>query len=168
MPKRSEVAIVVLWIALLAAAGLATKYALAAALDAVSKVVVAVLAGFFVLMAAVLTHALAEHRERALEARRRKQERYADILERLGPYLRESSQSSDNFSAAVLNASIVGAPGVLRAIRKFRNTKHTAELDEIILAMRSDLEMPHVENEMISTAGLFPTQTQKGLREAAD
>jgi len=75
-------------------------YGLSVTLDAVSKIVVAVITGAFGIATAVVTHALTVQRERDAEQLRRKQERYAQILERLSPYIRNRGDPTDGFATA--------------------------------------------------------------------
>lgn len=107
--SRKNLPVAILWLLLLLGVAGATVYGLQVALDAVSKVIVAVLAGVFGLLAAVLTHALARERERETEWTRLKQQKYSVILSKLAKYVRSNKEDADEFATAVLDAYLIAA-----------------------------------------------------------
>jgi len=141
--------------------GVAVFYGLSVTLDAVSKIVVAVITGAFGIATAVVTHALTVQRERDAEQLRRKQERYAQILERLSPYIRNRGDPTDGFATAVLHAYVVGAPAVAAGIRDFMSSRDGKTLDRVIAAMRTDLGMEPLAMET-SIQGLLPAGIPPG------
>lgn len=130
-----------LWAVFVVVAIAATMYGLKVVTDSVSKIVVAVVTGTFGIMVAIVTHAMTQLRERELEAWRKKQERYALILERLGSFVRDRTENNDTFASAVLQSYVVAAPSVIVAVRAFMRTPEAQSLDEVVTAMRSDLEL---------------------------
>lgn len=102
-----------------------------------------------------VNHILTVDREREADRLRRKQERYAAILEGLVPYIRSKGAEPDAFATAVLQAYIVGEPRVAHAIRMFTLDGTSERLDKIVSAMRADLGMEPLI-DLAPTAGLLP------------
>jgi hypothetical protein len=157
-----NVALAALWAIALLAGGLAVYYGLRVAVDAASKIFVAVITGIFGILAAYVTHVFSVQRERGAEQLRRKQERYSEILKALAPYLRSRGDDSDAFATAVLHAYVVGSPAVAEAIRNFMAARNVKSLDGVVSSMRSDLGMPRLD-EATTTASLLPTPPAKTL-----
>lgn len=78
---RSNLALGILWAAILLSALYFITVGLRVLAEPVSKVVVAILTGLFALIGAYVTHVLTTQREREAEQVRRKQARYEDILQ---------------------------------------------------------------------------------------
>jgi hypothetical protein len=152
---RSNHALVVLWGFILFTTAYFIIEGLKVITEPLSKVIVAVLTGLFVLIGAYLTHVLANQREREVEQIRRKQERYAQILEGLVPYIRSKGAKADEFAVPVLHAYVVGEKRVASAIACFLNKRTSENLDAIIRSMREDLGMENLE-EGTTTKNLLP------------
>ena len=155
--NRSNLAIAILWAAILLATGYFIVEGLKVLAEPVSKVIVAVLTGLFALIGIYVTHVLTTQREREAEQVRRKQERYAAILEGLVPYIRSKGAKADEFAVPVLHAYVVGDRRVASAISMFLEDRTADRLDAIVHSMREDLGMETLE-EGTSTKGLLPPQ----------
>ena len=136
---RSNLALAILWAAILLATGYFIVEGLKVLVEPVSKIIVAVLTGLFVLIGAYVTHVLATQREREAEQVRRKQDRYAAILEGLVPYIRSKGAKADEFAVPVLHAYVVGERRVVSAIARFLENRTSDQLDDIVRSMREDL-----------------------------
>ena len=127
---RTNLALGVLWAAIL----LVTAYFIVEGLkelaEPTSKIIVAVLTGLFALIGAYITHVLTTQREREAEQLRRKQERYAAILEGLFPYIRSKGIAADDFAKPVLHAYVVGDKRVASAINRFLQSRSAERLDD--------------------------------------
>lgn len=102
--RRTDLALVILWAAILLGAAYFIVVGLKVLAEPVSKIIVAVLTGLFALIGAYVTHVLTTEREREAEQTRRKQERYAGILQGLVPYIRSQGAGADEFAVPVLHA----------------------------------------------------------------
>jgi hypothetical protein len=151
MRMRPRLDVGILWGLFVLVAVAATLYGLKVVTDSVSKIVVAVITGAFGIMVAIATHALAELREREMEAWRKKQERYAGILERLGAYVRDHEQNNDAFATAVLQSYIVSAAPVIAKVRVFIDHRTAESLDGVVIAMRADLALAPIDAGSRST-----------------
>lgn len=151
---RSNLALAVLWGAILLATGYFMVVGLGVLVEPVSKIIVAVLTGLFALIGAYVTHVLTTQREREAEQVRRKQERYAEILQGMVPYIRSKGEN-DAFAVSVLHAYVVGHNSVAKAIAGFLAARTPDNLDAIVNSMRKDLGMEALQ-EGTSTAGLLP------------
>jgi hypothetical protein len=105
---RTNLALAILWAAILLVTAYFIVEGLKALAEPVSKIIVAVLTGLFALIGAYITHVLTSQREREAEQIRRKQERYAAILDGLVPYIRSEGADQDEFARSVLHAYVVG------------------------------------------------------------
>lgn len=138
---RTNIALAVLWAAILGATLYVAIQGLSVVLDATARIITAIITGLFVLIGAYVTHVLTTQRERETEQLRQKQERYASILDGLVSYIRNKGEDSDSFAMAVLHAYVVGDESVAEAIRKFTKDRTSQNLDQIVLSMRKDLGM---------------------------
>ncbi len=157
--EKSNLALAVLWAAIIGVTLYMLFYGLSVVVEATSKIVVAVLTGTFALVGAYVTHVLSIQKEREAEALRRKQERYAAILEGLVPYIRAKGADSDAFATAVLHAYVVGNRHVAEAIHQFIKERTSQNLDSIVHFMREDLGMEGLMG-VAPTAGLLPPPKQ--------
>ncbi|QDU11287.1 hypothetical protein [Gimesia aquarii] len=151
---RSNIAIAILWIAILLATGYYIVEGLKVIAEPVSKIIVAVLTGLFALIGVYFTHVLTTLREREADQVRRKQERYAAILEGLVPYIRSDGDKADEFAVPVLHAYVVGERRVASAIARFLEDRTSKKLDTIVSSMRVDLGMEPLDPDT-STEGLL-------------
>jgi hypothetical protein len=152
---RSNLALAILWAAILLVTGYFIVEGLKTLAEPVSKIIVAVLTGLFALIGAYVTHVLTTQREREAEQVRRKQERYAEILQGLVPYIRSQGAKADEFAVPVLRAYVVGDKQVALAIARFLTARTFENLDAIVASMRRDLGMETLADGT-STRGLLP------------
>jgi hypothetical protein len=155
----TNLGLAVLWAAILLTTAVFIVRGLRELAEPTSKIIVAVLTGLFALIGAYITHVLTTQREREAEQLRRKQERYAAILEGLVPYIRSKGANVDEFAKPVLHAYVVGERRVASAINRFLESRTAQGLDEIVRAMREDLGMEPLEKST-STEGLLPAPQQ--------
>ncbi len=153
--SKANVYLAVLWLLIIGMILYMVLYGLSVVVDATSKIVVAILTGLFVLAGAFITHVLALQKDREAEVLRRKQERYAAILEGLVPYIRAKGMESDAFATAVLHSYVVGDKWVAEAIHQFVKERTSERLDKIVYWMRKDLGMEDLMG-VAPTAGLLP------------
>jgi hypothetical protein len=158
---RNNIALAILWGAILWAAVWFVVEGLKVFAEPVSKIIVAVLTGLFALIGAYVTHVLAIQKEREVEQLRRKQERYAAILEGLVRYIRSQGSNVDEFAKPVLHAYVVGDKRVASTINRFLESRTHERLDAIIIAMREDLGMEAL-TEDTSTKDLLPAPKPPG------
>jgi len=155
---RTHIALAILWTVILGATLYVAVQGLSAVLDATSKIIAAIITGLFALIGAFVTHVLTTQRKREAEQLRRKQDRYASILDGLVPYIRSQGEDTDAFAMAVLHAYVVGDESVAEAIRDFTKTRTAENLDEIVQSMRADLgmkQLPQIQGSSF-TSGLLP------------
>lgn len=159
--KRSDVALALLWLVILLAAAYFVAAGVRTLAEPVSKIIAAVLTGLLALIGAYVTHVLATQREREKDQMQRKQERYAEILQGLVPYIRSKGAKADEFAVPVLHAYVVGSKQVASDISRFLANRTTDSLDAIVASMREDLGMEKLEKGT-STRGLLPAPDQVG------
>lgn len=155
-----NIGIAVLWDLFIFVAAKTVTSVLQAATASLAKVAIAVLTGVFALIGAVVTHALNARHDRELDDLRRKRDSYASILNLIAPFVRAQSETSEALTTALLQATIVGTPRVASAVRAFLEDKAAAKLDEVLAAMRDDLDMAPAS---IRTTGLFPAKKTDSL-----
>jgi hypothetical protein len=169
---RFRYGVAVLWLLFFAGAIIAVIFGLRVVTDNVGKILVAIITGTGGVMVAIVTHALAQARERELEEWRRKQERYAKILAQLAGYVRSRPESKDEFAAAVLESFLIASLPVIRAVHVYMRVHDANALDDVVAAMREDLGLPKVsapasdaqaQSSGDLTVGLFPPATVDGL-----
>ena len=157
---RSSLPLAILWVAILLTTVYFIVEGLKVAAEPTSKIIAAVLTGLFALIGGYITHLLATERERGAEQLRRKQERYAKILDGLIPYIRDPDAKAVKFANPVLHAYVASDKRVASAIHSFLNARTSANLDAIINSMRKDLRMEALESST-STEGLVPAKEPK-------
>lgn len=153
--NKTNLYLAIIWLLVFGVTLYMIFHGLSVVIEATSKIIVAILTGMFVMAGAFLSHILAQQKEREAEVLRRKQERYAAILEGLVPYIRAKGADSDAFATAVLHSYVVGDIWVAEAIHQFINERTSENLDRIIYWMRKDLGMEDLMG-VAPTAGLLP------------
>lgn len=131
-------AVVGIWAVVLILAAWAGIYAVTSSLDAVTKVMVAVVGGAAVLLGAILTHALTSLREQKIELQRQRQTNYGILADRLVPFVR-APERSDELTQAHLYSWVVGSPEVIDCTGRFVKTRSEDNLRALLVAMRRDI-----------------------------
>jgi len=159
--KGARIAQAILWFAILGATLYMAIHGLSVIVDSTSKIVAAILTGLFGLVGAYVTHVLSVQSQRDAERLRRKQDCYAEIMQRLVPYIRSKGEGADELAPAVLYSYVVADETVAKAICDFTKSRTSDKLDEIVESMRKDLGMPSL-NGVAPTTGLLPPPSSVG------
>ncbi|MGD0767542.1 MAG: hypothetical protein ABSB42_04885 [Tepidisphaeraceae bacterium] len=105
------------------------------------QTIAAIIAAIAGLLTTMLTQAFIRAGEQEAARVRALQERYAEILRNIGPFLRSGGAQSnaDALAAEYLIACTVAAPQVVGCVNQFMKTRNSGSLGNLIRAMRKDL-----------------------------
>lgn len=116
-------------------------------IEASASIFAAIISGSVLIMGGILTHLTTELRAQHAERRARRREIYYRVLGKLAPLIRNSAVS-DDFVTVYCETCIVGSHDVTQSmanlITKAKDGIPYDELTNLLLAMRSDLELPAV------------------------
>ena len=157
-------AILLLWATFLFVAAGATYYGLVIVADSAARILVAVVAASAGIMTAVVSHSLQRLRELELERLRKREDNYANIVQKLAEFLRDPDGKMDDFTSLHLLTWVVGSPDVVRLTRGFMRERHHERLDMLLIAMRRDLHMSEEGLQSLSTKGLIGTVVHEPTR----
>lgn len=156
MPGRlRDLPIVVVWLLLLIVIVVALWTGiLIETLQALGEGLAAVISGAFLLLAAILTHALNVSREQQLNHEREMQKNYASVLGQIGDLIRGGA-SSDAFSVVHLQSWVWGSPAVIRATQVLLDVSKSpdvetkrAALERLVREMRNDAGLPEAPDDL--------------------
>ncbi len=120
----------------------------------------ALIAGAVTLMAAVLTHTLAQLREQRQQQQELKQSNYSELLEVAAKYVRKPSDNRDNLDKAHMLSWVVGSKEVIKATQEFTEEQDDVALRKLLEAMRQDIGLSKVPNAL--EPNVFPPQEAPG------
>lgn len=128
-------------------------------IDAMGDVLAAAVAGIFVLIGGIWTHALTRIREQSLMQERDMRVNYSALLERIGDAIRRGD--SDAFSAAHLQSWVVGSMDAVRITQEFLeasdNKARKHKLEKMVRVMRRDVGLSSIGQDL-TLDSVFPQQ----------
>jgi len=166
--RRQDVAIALLWAAILIVIGLVVRYALGPLLQATAQVLAAVVSAMAIILGGILTHAFTQIREQDLAQRKTQQENYKTLLAKIDQVIRTPNSPNDEFVKVHLESWVVGSAEVIQYTRELLDSttpeKRKEALEQLLKAMRKDVGLSSTEQHLGNI--FLPPATAGGLPPA--